>query len=418
MSSESDFSISWVEIDGRTYAVARGQRRNAISYELLDYSIHLAKRLSLADLTVRSIIYHLTPFLGWIDLAGRGIDEVGNDTLISFRDYEYQRLLGRNKASSKAHKRTVNSRLVAVYNFLIWYQWRHPELVRMVGRSDSQVTTTLCCDASGKIIKNLSLKSGFYPILFSDAGAGARHRPVYKASDDDCENIKFDFLVKHDEFIAARNITMMEIMDQVGLRRASVNSLRCAQFDVSDDFFLQNETLKVVPDSQKFDYEKSFDFPEMLVIKIRNFIDRERNDFLERKCGGVDRSGGRIFLSSITARALTNAAVTGIFSSAFDRIGVTGRASCHAFRHKYANDVIHDEILLRKDAGVDTSDASVAYSVAPRMGHANPNSLISYVANAQIEIASGLRRENYELIALKEENARLRAELVSGKKDR
>lgn len=103
--------------------------------------------------------------------------------------------------------------------------------------------------------------------------------------------------------------------------------------------------------------------------------------------------------------------MTRIFSSAFDRIGITERASCHAFRHKFANDEISDEILLRKEAGIDTSDASIAYSVAPRMGHSNPESLMSYVANAQIEIATNLRRENYEIKELKEENARLRAQL-------
>ncbi|HCI1915383.1 TPA: site-specific integrase [Pseudomonas aeruginosa] len=411
MSSEDGFSVSWVEIEGRTYAVARHKGGAGISYDLLDYSIHLSRRLALTSLTVRSIVYHLTPFLSWLTSLCYTLDKVGDGTVIDFRDAEYQRLLARKKASSKAHKRTVNSRVVCIYNFMVWYQWRRPDFAKLVGQRNAQLTTTLYCDTSGKLIKNKNLRGGFYPALFSDAGAGARHRPIYKATEKDCDDIKSEFLVYHDDYIASRNIVLMEIMEQVGLRRASVNSLRCSQFDIPEDYFQYNDSLSVVPDSQKFGYEKSFKFSEVLVLKIKRFIDVARKDFLEKKCRGIDRSGGRVFISSISGRALTNAAVTRIFSSAFDRIGITERASCHAFRHKFANDEISDEILLRKEAGIDTSDASIAYSVAPRMGHSNPESLMSYVANAQIEIATNLRRENYEIKELKEENARLRAQL-------
>lgn len=37
-----------------------------------------------------------------------------------------------------------------------------------------------------------------------------------------------------------------------------------------------------MPDSQKFGYEKSFKFSEVLVLKIKRFIDVARKDFLEK----------------------------------------------------------------------------------------------------------------------------------------
>ncbi|MBK58882.1 MAG: hypothetical protein CML01_08775 [Pseudomonas sp.] len=177
---------------------------------------------------------------------------------------------------------------------------------------------------------------------------------------------------------------------------------------VADDYFNKRDFLTVVPDSQKFGYQKPYKFPPMLTYKIQDFIETHRATLVEQKRVSVQDTQDRIFLSQTTGLPLSNSSVTGIFSSAFESIGVTERASAHAFRHKSANDKIHDEIWERKEAGLDTSDSSIAYSVSASLGQSNPESLLPYVSRAQIKLSSTLRKENLELKELREDNARLR----------
>tara|TARA_Y100001938_G_C8074546_1_gene425167 strand:+ start:829 stop:2079 length:1251 start_codon:yes stop_codon:yes gene_type:complete len=407
MSSQNRISVSWVAVEDYKYAVAYDSVTKMIHYDLLDYSIHLAKRLALSSLTVRNMVYHVTPFLAWISENKILISHVGNHSIIKFRDDEQKRLVKRIGDSAKAHKRTVNSRLVCVYQYLAWLQWKRPDYIKLIG-PDGQVTSNLVIDNAGKIIKSKRQAKGYYPLLFSDSGSSSRHRPAYEATDQDCDDIKTHFLGGQSSYIAARNILMMDVMSQISLRRGSVNSLRVSQFMVADDYFNKRDFLTVVPDSQKFGYQKPYKFPPMLTYKIQDFIETHRATLVEQKRVSVQDTQDRIFLSQTTGLPLSNSSVTGIFSSAFESIGVTERASAHAFRHKSANDKIHDEIWERKEAGLDTSDSSIAYSVSASLGQSNPESLLPYVSRAQIKLSSTLRKENLELKELREDNARLR----------
>ncbi|GAD64903.1 site-specific integrase [Aquipseudomonas alcaligenes] len=407
MSSQNRISVSWVEVEDYRYAVAYDSVTKMVDYNLLDYSIHLAKKLALSSLTVRNMVYHVTPFLAWISENNILISHIGNHSITKFRDDEQKRLVKRFGDSVKAHKRTVNSRLVCVYQYLVWLQWKRPDYIKLIG-PDGQVTSNLVIDSAGKLIKSKRRAKGCYPLLFSDSGSSSRHRSAYEATEQDCDDIKTHFLGGRSSYIAARNILMMDIMSQVSLRRGSVNSLRVSQFMVADDYFEKRDFLTVVPDSQKFGYKKSYKFPPMLTYKIQDFIETHRATLIGQKNVSGRDTQDRIFLSHTTGLPLSNSSVTGIFSSAFESIGVTERASAHAFRHKYANDRIHDEILERKEAGLDTSDSSIAYSVAPSMGQSNPESLLPYVSRAQIKLSSTLRKENLELKELREDNARLR----------
>ena len=408
MAAQNKITVSWVVIGEQSYAVAFNQGAQTIIYELLDYSIHLSKRIALSPLTVRNTVYHLTPFLSWLADNKLSIDSVTDGYLESFRDYELSRLQSASSRSTKAHKRTINARLVSIYQYLVWIQWMSPALHDLIGGSRAQVTSNLRCDAPGRIIRSKYKVQGLYPILFPDAGSGARHRNAHEASEGECDSIKKHFVASHNSFVASRNILMMDIMDQVGLRRGAVNSLRCAQFDMEDDFFDGHEFLKIVPDAQKFSYQRSFDFPALLVYRIQGFISTHRAWLVRDKGLTTHETCDRIFISSTTGKPLNNVSVSCVFSTAFDNIGVTNRASCHAFRHKYVSDTIHDEIVMRKNAGVDTSDASIAFAVAPKLGQANPASLLPYVASGQIKLASTLRKENQELKELRLENARLK----------
>ena len=407
MSSQSRISVSWVEVEDYKYAVAYDSVTKLIDYDLLDYSIHLAKRLALSSLTVRNMVYHVTPFLAWISEGKILISHVGNHAITKFRDDELKRLVKRFGDSVKAHKRTVNSRLVCVYQYLAWVQWKRPDYIKLIG-ADGQVTSSLVIDNAGKLIKSKRKSKGCYPLLFSDSGSSSRHRPAYEATDQNCDDIKTHFLGGQSSYIAARNILMMDVMSQVSLRRGSVNSLRASQFMVAEDYFDKHDFLKVVPDSQKFSYKKVYKFSSLLTYKIKDFIETHRVTLMTQKKVTEREAQDRLFLSNTTGLPLSNSSVTGIFSSAFDTIGVEERAAAHAFRHKFANDRIHDEILERKKAGLDTSDSSIAYSVAPSMGQSNPESLLPYISRAQIKISSTLRKENLELKELREDNARLR----------
>lgn len=407
MPSQGRISVSWVEVDNYEYAVAYDSVAKTIDYDLLDFSVHLLKRLALNPLTVRSMVYSVTPFLAWLSESDVVLAHVSDLTLLHFRDDELERLTKQLGGSIKAHKRTVNSRLIYVYQYLFWLQWRCPKYTKLIGPS-GQVTSSLVVDKAGRIITARRRTKGKYPLLFPDAGSSSRHRSPYEATDQNCDDIKTYFLSGESPYIAARNILMMDIMTQVSLRRGSVNSLLASQFMVGEDYFDSNDFLSVIPAAQKFSYEKPYKFSPMLTYKIQHFIESHRADLISNKGLSQKHTQDRLFLSHTTGCPLTNATVTAIFSSAFDKIGVTTRASAHAFRHKFANDRFHDEILARKEAGLDTSDSSIAYSVAPSMGQTNPDSLLSYVSRAQIKIASNLRKENLELKELREDNAKMR----------
>jgi hypothetical protein len=145
----------------------------------------------------------------------------------------------------------------------------------------------------------------------------------------------------------------------------------------------------VVPASQKFGYQNSYDISIELAYRICGFIETYRAQIVESTGVSSDVAQDRIFLSSTTGRPLANNTISRIFGDAFRAIGAPPGAGLHSFRRTFAVDQIERSIGRRARYGLDTSAESIAADVAIEMGQLNPESLVPYVSRAQSRIAVG-----------------------------
>jgi integrase len=220
-----------------------------------------------------------------------------------------------------------------------------------------------------------------YPLLFRRTGKGSKHKRVFVPSND--ERLQVVEMMQSDAatpFVAHRNVLIVDIASATGLRRASINSLRVDQFGQT----ARGEFVYVVPKQQKFSYEDSFAFPTWLYLRVQQYI----KDYLlpmSKSRGWLDRKmGGRLFLSSRDGRPLEDRTLTQIVAQYMRRaLDAPPGTAVHAFRHRFINVAIMDELRYRLAAGLDTSTDAITASVGMRVGHKNLESIRPYVIHLQ-----------------------------------
>lgn len=373
--------ISWLDVKGGRYVVARWRNNGKIILELTDYSIYLGRQCALSNLTVETAIYNVVRLMSFCCESSIWLTDIDDVKLRKFRESEFERLRDRigHRVSEKVQRRTVNSRLKSVYNFMLWYQEYRLGPKNLIGPSGCNIRSSMNSSA-GKHDRNRTQKL-MYPLLFPLSGASSKHRPVKAATGKVKEEMVSHFNNLTDDYLASRNTLVLDIADTLGMRRASINSLTCAQFFTA----LENEEalvdLVVVPSSQKFGYQFSYTFPFQLVSSILQYIEGPRKALLGRLKVPAFVTQDRLFISSRTGKPLTNRAITGFIASAMRLSGVP-KGSIHVFRHKFINDEVEREIMLRIELKLDTSIESVAAAVALKVGQANHNSLYTYISDA------------------------------------
>lgn len=368
--------LSWVRNQGLSFAIAHDSGRKRLFLSITDYSIYLSKVRRFSPVTVESEMYHVATFLWFLSGLGKEIFETNDTFLRLFRDSELHRLTisGGGSKSERVYKRTVNARLRRVYRFLMWYQDFNPEILGLIGPNGA-----VTCYFSTRTGPENPRNKNVYPLMLVSAGSASRHRLSYVATEEDLKKLRRYFATRFHGYLRHRNLLLIEVANTVGLRRGSINSLTCSLFlqSISHDADIKDERL--VPPSQKFGYQKEYEFPFTLVSQIAQFINGPLKELKKVLVVTDSITEDRIFLSSKTGKPLTNRAISDIFSKALREIGVEA-GSIHGLRRKYANDEIEKEIDYRIEKGLDTSVTSICAAVSLSLGHASPDSLQPYVS--------------------------------------
>lgn len=401
--------LRWFDDTSGIYPIPYDETQGVIVSEFLCYAIYLQREKSLSAIYVKNEIHHLALFYNCCIKPGTLISGATNECLRGFKKTDLERLQLKSASSIRSLKKVVNQRLVRIYHFYAWLQ-HHYKLTGIIGKINCQIHSTLTLYRRHKNNKD---EHNDYPLLYSLTGSSSKHATQYQATDKDITLLTEYFLSKYGKYVAQRNILIMEIGQQLSLRRSSINSLKCMQF--SDEIIesTEDDFLPVCPHIQKFDYSIIFECPLPLALRINAFIRGFRKDFLNEHGFSELATGGYLFLSQRTGKPLNSQTISEIFGEAFRAIGVkAARVAIHATRRKYANDQIKKEIIGRKRNGLDTSDLSVASSVSLSMGQTDPESLRPYVSRVQLGIIHKEEIErNVQVQKLISENERLQSEL-------
>jgi hypothetical protein len=205
----------------------------------------------------------------------------------------------------------------------------------------------------------------------------------------------------------------MHLATDTGLRRASINSLRCEQFERSKLEKCQSQTFRITPDHQKFGYTSNLEVPINIALRVCEFIETHRKDLLKSKGWDKRTTADRVFISERSGKPLQDQTISAIFHGPFAELEAPRGANIHSLRRKFANDCIEEELRARQLANFDTSTASVAAAVAIRMNHANPDSLSAYIDHAQSQLAKESRGPDAtQNRQLKDENRRLKLKIA------
>lgn len=423
---ETRIHISWRALDGKKVGLVAYDKKDGqkLVNSLIDFCSFLSDEESLDSKTVKNEILYVRRFLEYVFEQNSTVANVDDDLLKVFRDSELKRVGGsRNRSlSENALKRTVNSKLRRIYGFLVWLQ-RTENLRGLIGPKNCKVQSSFEALPEKRIgrgkTKFVISHRDRYPLLYRNVGEGSKHRVKYVATERDKDEIIDIFLEQESFVVANRNVLMVELADQVGLRRGSINSLLAAQFRREEIEATRTEHWEVVPPAQKFGYEKKYKIPFRLAFRVCDYIDQVRRKIMLEKGWSESRTGGRLFFSVRDGAPLSEQTISQIIGKALRKVGVQEHgAAAHSFRRKFANDSIEEETMRRRLQNLDTSVASVAAAVSIKMGQTNPESLTPYVSRVQ---AAGVDKEHEkrerELAELRDENQRLKLELEKARRE-
>lgn len=375
-------AISSVRIGHRWFVVVYDLQKNATIPELTEYALYASTDKQLSRLTLEKRVGQLINFWDFLLREKVPVEDLSDAVLARFRDDELRRILKRaaSHGNELTARRTVNDKLGAVYAWLDW-------MVESGRMSYCGVTREKKHTNAHHGTRGVRYVANRSPVAFRRTGSTSTSRTGYVASSATVDAIAGRFLAGKDIYSAHRNELILAIADAVGFRRGSIASLCTHQFERGELEQEQHSVILVRPRSQKFAYEHDFLFPVWLALRVCDFCDTYRTPLVSKKRASKEATQDRIFLSSRNAHPLTERAITQIFSKAMRAVGAPKGAALHAFRAKYANDQVEQEIEIRSKTGMDTSSTTIAAAVAMKLGHKNSNSIYSYVVAAQTSAA-------------------------------
>lgn len=383
-------SLSAVTKAGRRYYVAYYPDGRLIN-PLIDYSMHLSDRKMLDKKSIEKMIRNVASLFNFM-LSVPGISpswdfipQLHDRLLEKYRDAEFSRIIAgiRGDGETRSVRRTVNGKLIDIYNFLLWYQ-HVSNLSELIGPFRCRVS---CRKVFNENVRADAKTTGYFPLLFRRTGSSSRSLGKYVPGD--AEVVALSGYIKRNftEFAALRNLLVLAIAKDMGWRCGSIVSLECSQFSEERLAKMSDRGLVCVPPNQKFGYQNGFLVPPKLAINVCNFIGDCRASFLQEMGWGEERAEGKIFISAKTGRPISENALSAIFGKAFKAIGAPRRSGLHCLRALFAETKVGDETLARVALGMDTSVTSVSTAVALEMGHRSPESLRAYVNERQSELA-------------------------------
>lgn len=375
---------------------------------LTDYLQSLLYERHLSRHTVIQGAYQIVEF--WTYLSENGVDasQITDCVLSNFRDSSYKKVMAAkaHRNSSEEAKRTVNLKLSRIYDWLIWMQGSGRFPAGVVGVRGLVTVYRLADDEISR--RRTRRRSGFvgrYPLLFKVRDVNKKHA-VQKGVvlDEHVSQLLAYFLTKYDLFTSQRNCLFVELADMTGFRRGSICSLTVDQFervaiDEADGEFL------VRPIRQKFSYSKTFGISLMAAYRVRQFVDDYWVPWVEEHGIPAKVHRNHIFLSSKSGAPITERAMSQIVSKGFRDIGFEKGVGPHSLRGKFASQVADEELEIRQELGLDTSNRSIAAAMAMKLGHNDPDQFYKYASSSQA------RRARIEREGRRSELSKLRTKI-------
>lgn len=397
----SPFKQTFVELGDTFGVLVYDLAAKSLVGDICDYAQELISELSLVRLTVEKEINHLKVFWAYLKSNKVDLEEVTDRHLIAFRDFALLKTQGNpsHRGGIDASKMTVNAKLVRIYDWLLWLRETARIDVKVIG-ADGQVRSTL----RGSSISGLERTSrkyrkarSAYPCLFRLQAGQSKHSVPQSIPSENTVDALHQYFFENagSDFLAHRNVLLIDVANCTGFRRASIQSLKVEQFIGSDFFVTEHDTVIVRPSRQKFDYSNTFEMPGFLHDQIRKYIQDFWLPFVSSKGYGVDRHKGHVFISARDGRPLDDRSITSLISKGMRAQGFKKGAALHVFRAKFTKDEVAEEYTSRKKLDLDTSTESVKLAVSSKTGHRDPESLRAYTS--KYESTEVARRRSKDL---------------------
>ncbi|MDP3683553.1 MAG: hypothetical protein Q8S01_06430, partial [Ignavibacteria bacterium] len=166
-------------------------------------------------------IGHLINFFEYLSSRGIKLEEVADNVLEEFRDWQLPQVLARPNSigSERAAKSTVNKKLMSVYQWLLWLQETERLPVGTIGMYRCSVSVLPV--GSGRRPSS----EVRFPLLYRKTGTGSKHRLGLAPTRLQLERASEQIMNRHDEYAALRDCLALDIAAETGMRRVSINSL-------------------------------------------------------------------------------------------------------------------------------------------------------------------------------------------------
>lgn len=358
--------------------------RGTVADNITDYSIYLSEELRRDEKTVSQNTRHIVGHSSYLDRMGRDERDAVDSDVTAYVNEEIE-LVSRNarsRGSKRAIMSTVNQKVGAVLGWYVWLQSKGRVITKKIGPYGCHIT-------AWPASRNRDLDSFLpgRPIASDHFLRGAGTSGLTPSVDEGVYDALLEQIDRSalSTFIAHRDALLIDIAKHAGFRRASICSLRVAQFAATAE--CTTDTFTVKPDSQKFGYENTFEIDTLLALRVRAFIDGPRAEFLQKRGIDVSLTQDRLFISERSGRPIKERSLSQRISRSMRAIGQGKGRAIHVFRGLHANEFVEAETNRRAERGLDTSTMSVASAVATKLGQRRPESLFPYVADRQSQIA-------------------------------
>ncbi|TDY84967.1 UNVERIFIED_ORG: site-specific recombinase XerD [Herbaspirillum seropedicae] len=370
-----------------------------------DYFAHLLDEGGKEN-EAKNIAYSLRMWFEFLDKCGLDQFSATDDTLSRFILELSSRTSNNRKGNGYARARSINKNLIHIYKFYAWLQEYHRDgcKLRLLGGKQCNIKSAL-----SNPDENAHSKKSCYPLLIEGTGSSSKHKVTYVPSDFDVDRIVDYFRATQSQSVAARNILVVEVGDEMGLRRGSLFSLRIGQFtrELLEDCEHSRRPYLVMPEDQKMNYDNYFEFDLALVDRIIDYIETERLEVVTR----TKSSSDKLFLNIKYGTPLTPGAMTNAMCRARRALGLPKDSSLHGLRRKFANDSDSANYEASLEIGGDSSVESLAAIGASQLGHASSESREAYLRNLQrrFKNTETFKRKK-QIVELKDKVSRLQTE--------
>jgi hypothetical protein len=274
----------------------------SVIHEISDYTIYLQDLKGRSVSTVDLLTNHLVVFYQFISQSQTPISRVTDDKLKAFREDQLRQVKAnpRYRGSERLAMATVNQKLTAIYQWLVWLKETRRSHEGLIGVRDCQVTIEVAYQRTNGL-------KWRWPLLYQSVEKGKKHRTGYVATRSALNSLtEFVMDSASSAHLRYRDALLLDIASTVGFRVGSICSLLTEQFEL--DALRKSKALTFLarPERQKFSREDDYELPVDIGLRVCEFISGPLADHLEAKGEMARNARGHVFISDKDCRPITS----------------------------------------------------------------------------------------------------------------